>query len=199
MGFASDYVQVNERIEKFKEEWPEGSLQSEVVELTDSRVTVKAMAFRHPDDPRPGIGHSFMSIPGTTSFTRGSELENTETSAWGRALAALGYEVKKSVASAEEVANKKGDEADPKAAASKPKSATTTAEKQGGGLSDRQRALLMAKFRQVGLEGAQRVDFTGKVVSKYSSKQLNSDDLDKLLIALKDEALVEQSKAEVKA
>jgi hypothetical protein len=109
-GFADDYIQVNERIIAFKEEFPEGSLQSEVVTFTDSFVMVKAYAYRGPDDQRPGIGHSGLKIPGATSYTRGSELENAETSAWGRALAALGYEVKRGIASKEEVDMKSNGE-----------------------------------------------------------------------------------------
>jgi hypothetical protein len=73
-------------------------------------VVVKAYAYRTPDDPRPGIGHSSLTIPGATPYTRGSELENAETSAWGRALAALGFEVKKAIASADEVRSKRIDE-----------------------------------------------------------------------------------------
>lgn len=102
----ADYVPVNERIEQFYQSFPEGSIQAEIVELTEARVTVKAYAFRKPDDPRPGIGHSSLSIPGSTPYTRGSEIENAETSAWGRAIAALGFEVKRGIASAEEVRNK---------------------------------------------------------------------------------------------
>jgi len=106
-GFKmDDYVPVNERVEQFYRTYPEGSIQSEIVELTASRVTVKAFAYRKPDDPRPGIGHSSLGIPGATSFTKGSEIENAETSAWGRAIAALGFEVKRGIASAEEVRNK---------------------------------------------------------------------------------------------
>jgi hypothetical protein len=104
--FMEDYVPVQERIDKFKAEYPDGSLQSEIVELTDSRVTVKAYAYRTADDPRPGIGHSSLEIPGATGFTKGSEVENAETSSWGRALAALGFEVKRGIASKEEVRNK---------------------------------------------------------------------------------------------
>ena len=89
------YVPVAERIDAFVTKHPEGSLQSEIVELTESRVTVKAYAYRSPDDARPGIGHSSLDIPGKTSFTRGSEIENAETSAWGRAIASLGFEVKR--------------------------------------------------------------------------------------------------------
>ena len=45
-------------------------------------------------------------IPGTSNFTRNSEVENCETSAWGRALAALGFGGK-SIASVEEINVKK--------------------------------------------------------------------------------------------
>lgn len=107
-----DYVQVNERIEAFYRQYPDGSLQSEIVEMTDSRVTVKAYAFRDRMDERPAIGHSYLGIPGSTNFTKGSELENAETSAWGRALAALGFEVKRGIASKQEVQNKRKPAAD---------------------------------------------------------------------------------------
>jgi hypothetical protein len=104
-----DYVPVNERIGAFLAKHPDGSLQSELVELSDSRVVMRAYAYRSPDDPRPGIGYSSLEIPGRTPYTRGSEVENAETSAWGRAIAALGFEVKRGIASAEEVRNKSED------------------------------------------------------------------------------------------
>lgn len=101
----SEYKDVSERVQEFYAKHPAGSIQSEVIEITDKRVTVKAYAYRTPDDPRPGIGHSWLAIPGATAFTRGSEIENAETSAWGRALAALGFATKH-IASADEVRSK---------------------------------------------------------------------------------------------
>ena len=105
-----DYVEVKDRIAEFFQRFPEGSLQSEVVELTDSRVTMKAIAYRTPDDPRPGIGHSYLNIPGSTPYTRGSEIENAETSAYGRALVAVGIAAGKSIASRDEIESKGGGE-----------------------------------------------------------------------------------------
>jgi hypothetical protein len=104
--FAEDYVMVNERIAAFRKMYPDGSLQSDIIELTENRILMRGLAYRTPDDERPGIGHSWLEIPGKTAFTRGSEVENCETSAWGRALAALGFEVKRGVASLEEILNK---------------------------------------------------------------------------------------------
>src|SRR3990167_1754651 len=65
-------------------------------------VLGRAGASRPPDDPRPGVGHAFEPIPGKTPYTKDSETMNAETSAWGRAIVALGFETKK-IASANEV------------------------------------------------------------------------------------------------
>lgn len=107
----ADYVTVPQRIAQFYELFGQGRLvtgevRTEMGPDGKPRVIVSAAAYRTPDDPLPGIGWSWMELPGTTSFTRGSELENTETSAWGRAIAALGILVDRSVASANEVAIK---------------------------------------------------------------------------------------------
>ncbi len=103
-----DYVTVAERIGAFYAENPTGSLQSELIELSDSRVVIRGLAYRTPEDIRPGVGTASMHIPGRTPFTIGSEVENTETSAWGRAIAALGFEVKRGIATTEDVAAKSG-------------------------------------------------------------------------------------------
>jgi hypothetical protein len=108
-----DYIPVNERIAAFYAKHPEGSLQSELVELSDGRVVMRAYAYRTPEDARPGIGYASQSIPGATPYTRGSEVENCETSAWGRAIAALGFEVKRGIATAEDVQNKATETTEP--------------------------------------------------------------------------------------
>ncbi len=107
-GFnLGDYVEVRDRIRLFYEAFPSGSIVTEQawVSVDDDvpRVWVKALAYRAPDDPHPGVGHSWMELPGKTTYTRGSELENTETSAWGRAIGSCGIGIDKSIASANEV------------------------------------------------------------------------------------------------
>ena len=106
-----DYVDVKERIRLFYGQHPDGRLVTGEVSLTNEpdgvpRVMVQAFAYRDKDDGHPGVGHSWLALPGTTPYTRGSEVENAETSAWGRAIAALGIGIDKSIASANEVANK---------------------------------------------------------------------------------------------
>lgn len=100
-----DYQTVDARLDEFFAKYPDGSIQSEIVEHTDSRVTVKALAYRSASDLVPGIGLSSLAIPGSTPYTRGSELENAETSARGRALVALGFGSK---ASRDEIQSKAG-------------------------------------------------------------------------------------------
>ena len=106
-----DYIPVNERISAFIAKYPEGSLRPlwpdepyRVLGEGETKWLVyAACAYRHPEDPAPGVGMCWEPVPGRTPFTRGSELAVAETSAWGRALAAIGIATNKSIASAEEV------------------------------------------------------------------------------------------------
>ena len=110
-GFAEDYIPVNERIAQFIAQYPAGSLRPlwpdepyRVLGEGDTKWLVYgACAYRTPDDPAPGVGLAWEPVPGRTPYTRGSELMVAETSAWGRALAAIGIATNKSIASAEEV------------------------------------------------------------------------------------------------
>lgn len=106
--FALDYIDVATRIVEFREKHPEGSLQqvslSFVVADGKDWVVYTAAAYRTPDDTRPGQGTAWEPIPGMTNFTRGSEVQNAETAAWGRAIvASLAADTKRGIASAEEV------------------------------------------------------------------------------------------------
>ena len=104
-----DYVDVAERVQEFYARHPDGRLRSEVCDdhTTPERVCMVGVAYRSPDDPQPATGHSWLGIPGTTPYTRGSEVENAETSAIGRAIAFVGIPTKR-IASADEVKAKEG-------------------------------------------------------------------------------------------
>ena len=102
-----DYKEVAERIQDFRAMFPEGTLQSEVLPSpVDGFVLVKGFAYRTADDQRPGIGLAWEPVPGKTPYTRDSEIMNAETSAWGRAIIAVGASDAKRVASANEVRNR---------------------------------------------------------------------------------------------
>lgn len=121
----NDYVTVAERIEQFRDKYPDGSLQCEwqmlliptPVKAEDGTwqtldrpvIVAKAFAYRTPDDLRPGIGHAQEPMPGKTPYTKDSEIQNAETSAWGRAIVAvLAADTRKGVASRDEVAARRG-------------------------------------------------------------------------------------------
>ena len=56
----ADYIEVPERIQKFKEQYPDGTLQTVNMEFREfagkSWVICTAAAFRQPGDETPGIG-----------------------------------------------------------------------------------------------------------------------------------------------
>jgi len=111
-GYNLDgYIDVPSRIKLFMSRHPEGSLQMDPPEFIDidgkKWVIGRAYAYRTPDDPRPGIGTAWEIVPGTTPFTRGSEIQNLETSAWGRAIGALGIGIDASIATLDEIQHAK--------------------------------------------------------------------------------------------
>lgn len=117
----SGYVDVAERLRELREVCPDATLQPldpfnpYRLEVLDGKtyIVYVAACYRTPDDPRPGIGSAWEPYPGKTNFTRDSELQNAETSAWGRAIvAALKADTQRGVASAQEVENRKGEPVD---------------------------------------------------------------------------------------
>jgi hypothetical protein len=93
MSFMNDYVDVAERIRTFREKYPNGSLQQVSLQFIEfagkSWVVYTAAAYRTPDDITPGHGTAWEPVPGKSNFTRDSEVQNVETSAWGRAIIAV--------------------------------------------------------------------------------------------------------------
>jgi hypothetical protein len=128
-----DYVDVAARIVEFRAKYPVGYLAplnpAEPFKLVQAQgfeksgdvvqqtfVVVVAAAYREPGDECPGVGMAWEVFPGRTPYTRGSELMNAETSAWGRAIIALGAaDAKRGIASQEEVRNRAAERDDPPA------------------------------------------------------------------------------------
>lgn len=149
-----DYVDVAARIVEFRTKHPEGSLQQQGLDFRDfggsSWVIFTAAAYRSPEDPRPGHGTAWEQVPGKTPFTKGSELQNAETAAWGRAIvAALAADTKRGVSSAQEVRNRQAErqpETDPARIAQQRVWALT----EGRGDNDERTAFLAAALEARG-------------------------------------------------
>lgn len=105
-----NYIEVKDRLPVFFAKYPEGSLTGsyELVQLNgNTAVIYTAKAYRTPDDPCPAVGTAYEAIPGATKFTRGSEIQNAETAAWGRAMIATGaVDAQHGIASADEIRNR---------------------------------------------------------------------------------------------
>lgn len=193
---AEGYIEVKDRLTAFYTKHPEGSIQSEIVEFVlredgTGYCVVKAWAYRSPNDVSPGIGHSSMMIPGATPFTRGSELENTETSAWGRALASLGFEVNKSIASADEISNKSGN------------TDYTQNLKQNGRPANEDRPATPAQLRKIhaqansiGVTGEQLALLRTAFTNKKSSNEFSMADVDVILSVLDSKESVDKALTE---
>lgn len=101
------YVTVNERLIYFREKYENFALVSEIVELTDDRVVIKASVIESNGFVW-ATGHAYEDKD-STFINKTSFIENCETSAWGRALANFGIGIEESVASADEVINAKNN------------------------------------------------------------------------------------------
>lgn len=100
-----DYVTVAERIERFYERYPEGRLITHIVEHDAERgfILMRAEVYRNPDDASPAAtGHAY-ELKSEGYVQRTSYIEVCETSSIGRALAMAGFEVKRGIASREEM------------------------------------------------------------------------------------------------
>lgn len=108
MAFAKDYIDVAQRLRDMRAIYPELTLQQVDLKFItfggSDWVVYTAAAYRTFDDARPGIGTAWEPIPGKTPYTKDSEVMVAETSAWGRALVAIGADTKNGIASANEVA-----------------------------------------------------------------------------------------------
>lgn len=106
MRFNPDeYIPVSERIDKFYAKYPAGRILTDIVEHNEETgfILMKATMFREADDAEPSAtGHAY-ELRSAGHVQAGSYVEVCETSAVGRALALLGFEVQRGVASREEV------------------------------------------------------------------------------------------------
>jgi pyruvate/2-oxoglutarate dehydrogenase complex dihydrolipoamide acyltransferase (E2) component len=106
MRFNPDeYITVHERIEKFYAKFPNGRILTSVVEHNAETgfVLIRAEIYRDPEDTLPAAtGHAY-ELRSAGHVQQGSYVEVCETSSVGRALALLGFEVRRGVASREEL------------------------------------------------------------------------------------------------
>jgi hypothetical protein len=93
---VNSYVPVQDRINKFWEENPDGAIITELMSPPDNfgKVRFAAAVYKHRDDAKPSATGYAYEVAGTSErdgANFGSHEENAETSAIGRAFANMGY------------------------------------------------------------------------------------------------------------
>ncbi|HJQ70851.1 MAG TPA: hypothetical protein VKA70_17890 [Blastocatellia bacterium] len=191
-----DYVTVAERIEKFYERYPEGRLITHIVEHDAERgfILMRAEVYRNADDALPvATGHAY-ELKSEGYVQRTSYIEVCETSCVGRALAMAGFEVRRGIASREEMekaarftreaaAGRERDKNSPTPAAKQ-----TVAADQPATEDQKQTILSLLESMRPGDRRAQRrvlVEMTGK----ESRDDLTQQEAARLIEKLKVEAI----------
>ena len=106
------YVEVNERIKYFRANYKSYAMVTDIVELTDVRVVIKATVM-DATGYAVSTGLAYED-KGSTFINKTSYIENCETSAIGRALGNFGIGIDTSVASADEVKTAIANQSKPK-------------------------------------------------------------------------------------
>jgi hypothetical protein len=116
VDYLKDYIEVKDRIKLFYAQFPEGTLHFQykgVLELNgETFIYGEAFAYPERDKMAYASGWAWERVP-ARGFAKGAEMMTLETSAWGRAIAALGIAVTKGIASREEVQRNVNPENDP--------------------------------------------------------------------------------------
>ena len=114
------YREVVERIADLKAKHPAAGLRPlnedrpyDIV-VADGKTFIVVTAACVIDDQVRGVGSAWEPFPGLTPYTKNSELQNAETSAWGRAIVAALASESKAIASSEDVRNRVEEAGEPK-------------------------------------------------------------------------------------
>lgn len=100
---GKEYAEVNQRIKAFRSVYPVGTIETEILSNTNGVCVIKATV-KDEAGKILATGHAY-EVEGSSFINKTSYLENSETSAIGRALGMCGFGIDTSVASADEVLN----------------------------------------------------------------------------------------------
>ena len=100
---GKEYVEVNERVKYFREEYKGWAIETEMLSNDDGVCVFKAI-IKDEAGAIKAVGHAYEK-ESSSFINKTSYIENCETSAVGRALGFLGIGIDASIASSDEVMN----------------------------------------------------------------------------------------------
>jgi hypothetical protein len=192
------YVMVAERHAKFVEDHPDNSVEHIVSNFAFEPGTMtgfvvvttnvwKVYGDRVKGNPPNATANASMPIPGPTSFTKNSEVENAETSALGRALAMLGYHPKTTMASDDEIRMKSKVMEGLAAGMDMPIEEAAEPTASGATASVKSKNLFYAEYKKMfGADADAMRKFVKAHTGRVSSKNLTNSDVTKLLTAIRE-------------
>lgn len=99
---GKNYVVVAEKVKGFRQICPMGQIETEIIQLDDDSVTMKASILIDGVVVSTGLAQESKA---TSMINKTSFIENCQTSAIGRALGFLGIGIDDSISSADELVN----------------------------------------------------------------------------------------------
>jgi hypothetical protein len=195
------YVVVAERHAAFNADHPHGLIVNDVEHFIydptakSGFVTVKSRVWKDRQtavagEPPDGVGNASMPIPGPSTFTKNSEVENAETSALGRALAMIGYHPKETMASADEITSKGGSTnktSETAKRSQKPAVSNDAKQADSGNNKDgieTKKKRVFALRDDLGWDNKKLGELRFSLTKKHNSGQMTSEDYDKVIEAL---------------
>lgn len=183
---VNDYVDVATRLRTAFERWPELRIEEQLPELVTvgDRTFVQATVtvYRTPDDPRPTSATVWEPFPGSSSFTKNSEVMVGATSALGRALAYMGLEVRRAIASRDEVAARRTERQTP--ASASPADDTTP---RPSPVTAKDAVRINALLDQLGIgERSEKLDLVQSIIGRpvASSRELTRPEAERVILDL---------------
>lgn len=107
MKVPEDYVPVHVRIQKFRKDSPQGLIVTERTDVNEETVAFKAYIYRNLEEATGVGGLKLAAATGHAEkeISDAKDVEKCETTAIGRALGILGYELQGGIASAEDMSD----------------------------------------------------------------------------------------------
>lgn len=171
-----DYALVADRIALFYERYPTGRIIPRLHAATDKAVIFEALIYRDQADAKPAATGWAREFEGDGEINEVACLENTETSAIGRALANLGFAASRKRPSYEEMA--KADRAR-RRLASRRVVANDALQAKANAATDVIRLVRAAERRGLGADRA------GSLIARVAEGRVSDSSLDRLERALR--------------